>query len=149
MKTYLPPVFLVFLLIAFGLSRMFAGGFMFGSMITKISGTMSVNVATRANLRTTVAARNGIRSGAHLAFRAGAVMGLMITSLGLLGVSVVYLMLEDVRVLAGFAAGAASVALICRVVGSIYISATSIGSRLLNLIRDEFRGKETRTCRYV
>ncbi len=80
---------------------------MFGFMITKISGTMSVNVATRANLRTTAAARNRIRSGANVALRAGAVMGFMMTSLGLLGVSVVYLMLEDVRVLAGFAAGAA------------------------------------------
>ncbi len=48
-------------------------------------------------------------------------------------------MLEDVRVLAGFAAGAASVALMCRVVWSIYISATSIGSRLLSLIREEAR----------
>ncbi len=57
--------------------------------------------------------------------------------IGLLGVYVVYLKLKYVRVLAGFAAGAASVALMCRVVGSIYISATSIGSRLLNLFREE------------
>ncbi len=66
-----------------------------------------------------------------------AVIGFMISSLGLLSVFVVYLMLADVLLLAGFEADAASVALMCRVVGSIYISATSIGSRLLNLIREE------------
>ncbi len=97
---------------------------------------MSVNVATLANLRTTAAARNRIHNGAYAAFGAGSVMVIMISSLELLRLSVVYLMLEDVRVLAGFVAGTASVTLICRVVGSIYISATSIGSRFLNLIRE-------------
>lgn len=142
MRAYLLPVITMFLLIGFGLSWIFAGGFMFGSMITKIAGNMCVNVATRANLRTTAAAKEGTRSGAGLAFRAGSIVGLMITGLGLLGVSVVYLMLEDSRVLAGFAAGTGAVALICRVIGSIYISATSMGSRLMNLIRGERRPDE-------
>ncbi len=66
--------FLVFLLIAFGLSRMFAGGFMFDSVIITISGTTSVNVVTHANLSTTASARSSSRSGAYVPFRAGAVI---------------------------------------------------------------------------
>ncbi len=110
---------------------------MFGSKINKNFGTMSLDVAKLANLRYTADTRSRVHSGAYSAFRAGAAIGYMISTLGMLSVSVVYLVLEDVRVLAGIAADAASVALMCRVVGSIYNSATSIGSCLLNLIQEE------------
>eukprot|EP00168_Porphyra_purpurea_P003400 TRINITY_DN14014_c0_g1_i1.p2 TRINITY_DN14014_c0_g1~~TRINITY_DN14014_c0_g1_i1.p2 ORF type:complete len:105 (+),score=26.41 TRINITY_DN14014_c0_g1_i1:229-543(+) len=75
--------------------------------------------ATRGNVRTAAAAAasDGLGPALNVAFRSGAVMGLSVVSLGLGGVSGCYLMFRDVRALAGFAAGASTVALFCARLG--------------------------------
>lgn len=139
LKAYFIPILIVFVLIGFGISWIYSGGWLFGALISKMVATVCVSVSTRGNLRTAAAARDGFYPAARVAFRTGASMSLAIIGLSLLGNCAVYLMLEDVRVLIAFAAGASSVAFICRVVGSIYTSATNTGSRLLNLIREQNR----------
>jgi len=135
LKSYMIPILIAFVLVGFGVSWIYSGAWLFGALISKMAATVCVSVSTHGNLRTAAAARDGFYPAARVAFRTGSSLSLGIIGLSLLGNCAVYLMLEDVRVLIAFAAGASSVAFICRVIGSIYTSATNTGSRLLNLIR--------------
>lgn len=137
LRAYLIPAIFLFVLVGVGIDWIFSGAILFGACISKITATMCVSVSTRANLRTAAAARVGLHEAARTAFRSGSIVGLSITSLGLVGVSALYLMLEDARVLVGFVAGTSLVALVCRIIGAIYTSATNMGSRLINIIRRE------------
>ena len=137
LKGFMVPVLVVFVLVGFGMGWTFSGGLLFGAMISKIAATAAVSIATRADMRTTAGARQGFYPAARIAFRAGSSLALAITGLGLLGNCAIYLMLEDVRVLIAFAAGASSVAFICRVIRSVYTSATSMGSRLLSKVHGQ------------
>lgn len=134
LRAYLLPVVCVFMMLGFGVSWQFSSALLFGAIISKVAATLSVSIGTRTNLRVTAAARNSFNEAASIAFRSGSVIGIGITSLALLGVSTIYLMLEDVRALIPFVAGVSLVALICRVIGVIYTSATNMGSRLTSII---------------
>ena len=94
-----------------------------------------MNVATKANVRTANAAKEGgMNRALSIAFSGGAVMGMCVAGLGALGVSVVYILTENVDVLSGFSLGASSIALFARVGGGIYTKAADVGADLVGKV---------------
>ena len=115
----------LFLLIGFGLGNwVTAVCFIVGALFSTLAGYFGMNVATKANVRTANAAKEGgMNKALSIAFSGGAVMGMSVVGLGLLGITAIYLFTKDVSVLTGFSLGASSIALFARVGGGIYTKA--------------------------
>lgn len=134
-------IVLVFCLIAFAPSLGFqtALAFLGGAGCSMLCGFIGMKAATRANVGTTEAAR-GKGQGAALmvAFNGGAVMGLSVASMGLIGVGIAYILFggdpTTSTYINGFAMGASSIALFARVGGGIYTKAADVGSDLVGKI---------------
>ncbi len=123
----------VFIAIGMGLGWIPAGSFILGAFLSLLAGFIGMKAATYANVRTTEAARTGVRANALLtALDGGAVMGLSVAGLGLIGLGVVYLVFKDndmvSPILHSFAVGASSIALFARIGGGIYTKAADVGS---------------------
>jgi K(+)-stimulated pyrophosphate-energized sodium pump len=103
-----------------------------------LAGFLGMNAATRANVRTSEAARaHGQARALGMAFNGGAVMGLSVASLGLLGVGIFFLIYgrpETASIINGFAMGASSIALFARVGGGIYTKAADVGADLVGKV---------------
>ncbi len=128
-------VFILFLLICFGIGMTTAICFAVGALFSTLAGYFGMNVATKANVRTANAAKTGgINKALSTAFSGGAVMGMSVVGLGLFGVSVVYIITKDVGVLSGFSLGASSIALFGRVGGGIYTKAADVGADLVGKV---------------
>lgn len=129
-------VMVLFLLIGFGIGNwVTAICFVVGALFSTLAGYFGMNVATKANVRTANAAReSGMNKALSIAFSGGAVMGMCVTGLGALGVSVVYILTKDVDVLSGFSLGASSIALFARVGGGIYTKAADVGADLVGKV---------------
>jgi len=133
----------VFVLLWWAIARNTALAFLTGAACSILAGYLGMNAATRANVRTAEAA-NSQGQGAALstAFSGGAVMGLAVASLGLLGIGVVGRVfgifteegLVNAAVINGFAMGASSIALFARVGGGIYTKAADVGADLVGKI---------------
>jgi K(+)-stimulated pyrophosphate-energized sodium pump len=108
--------------------------FLIGAGFSAATGYLGMNIATQANARTTEAARKSLNQGLRVAFSSGAVMGLSVVGLGLLGVSLLYLIFGDPTVIAGFSMGASSIALFARVGGGIYTKAADVGADLVGKV---------------
>lgn len=126
----------LFLLIGFGLGNwVTAICFIVGALFSTLSGYFGMNVATKANVRTANAAKEGgMNKALSIAFSGGAVMGMSVVGLGLLGITAIYLFTKDVSVLTGFSLGASSIALFARVVGGIYTKAADVGADLVGKV---------------
>ena len=123
----------VFIAIGIGLGWLAGGSFLLGAFLSLLAGFVVMKAATFANVRTTEAARTGIKANALLtALDGGAVMGLSVAGLGLLGLGTVYLIFKDHAevspILHSFAVGASSIALFARIGGGIYTKAADVGS---------------------
>lgn len=104
--------------------------FIVGALFSTLAGYFGMNVATKANVRTANAAKEGgMNKALSIAFSGGAVMGMSVVGLGLLGITAIYLFTKDVSVLTGFSLGASSIALFARVGGGIYTKAAGCGRR--------------------
>ena len=100
-----------------------------------IAGYCGMTVATKANVRTANAARTGgMNKALNVAFSGGAVMGMCVAGLGLLGVAGLYVITGDADVLFGFSLGASSIALFARVGGGIYTKAADVGADLVGKV---------------
>ncbi len=112
--------------------------FLAGSFCSITAGFLGMKSATRANVRTTQAAKDHGQGAALLtAFNGGSVMGLSVASLGLIGVGVFFILYGDpqsAKIINGFAMGASSVALFARVGGGIYTKAADVGSDLVGKV---------------
>lgn len=128
---------IVFVLLLF-ISSKTALAFIAGAICSMAAGFIGMVAATRANVRTTEAARSeGLARALFVAFLGGEIMGLSVASLGLLGVSVVFLILGDpqqVEYISGFAMGASSIALFARVGGGIYTKTADVGADLVGKV---------------
>ena len=114
----------LFILICFLKNPLTAVCFLCGALLSTIAGYCGMTVATKANVRTANAAKeSGMNSALTVAFSGGAVMGMCVAGLGLLGVSVIYAITSNVDILFGFSLGASSIALFARVGGGIYTKA--------------------------
>jgi len=118
----------------FVISRQMAAAFVVGGILSVLSGNIGMRIATRANTRTANACKTGINEGLRIAFRSGAVMGLGVVGLGLLGVSVLYWIYNDPNIIFGFGFGASSIALFARVGGGIYTKAADVGADLVGKV---------------
>jgi K(+)-stimulated pyrophosphate-energized sodium pump len=124
---------IVFLLIGYKLGWIAAGSFLLGAFLSLLAGFIGMKAATFANVKTTQAARSGSKANALLtALDGGAVMGLSVAGLGLIGMGVLYLVFQDSELLSpvlhSFAVGASSIALFARIGGGIYTKAADVGS---------------------
>jgi K(+)-stimulated pyrophosphate-energized sodium pump len=128
----------VFILLYWQLGSDTAYAFLVGAGASMAAGWLGMMAATRANVRTSEAARQGGEERALLvAFNGGAVMGLAVASLGLLGVGILFMIYGDPKtagVINGFAMGASSIALFARVGGGIYTKAADVGSDLVGKV---------------
>jgi len=109
--------------------------FLFGALFSILAGYFGMNVATKANVRTSNAAmESGINEALKIAFSGGTVMGMCVVGLGILGVSVSYIIFEDPAIITGFGLGASSIALFARVGGGIYTKAADVGADLVGKV---------------
>ena len=125
----------LFVLIGFGVDWKTAICFVIGAACSTLAGCFGMNVATKANVRTANAARvGGMNRALSIAFSGGAVMGMSVVGLGLLGVGAVYVITKDANILFGFGLGASSIALFGRVGGGIYTKAADVGADLVGKV---------------
>ncbi|MCY3777097.1 MAG: sodium/proton-translocating pyrophosphatase, partial [Candidatus Aminicenantes bacterium] len=132
-------VVVVFLLLWWSLSAGTGLAFLAGAFLSMIAGFFGMKAATRANVRTTQAAStSGIGDALNVAFSGGAVMGLSVASLGMLGICIAYLLYSNgfisERDINGFAMGASSIALFARVGGGIYTKTADVGADLVGKV---------------
>ena len=125
----------LFVLIGIGISWVSALSFLLGAIFSTLAGYFGMNVATKANVRTANAARTkGMNKALSIAFSGGAVMGMCVVGLGLLGAGLVYIFTGSTEALSGFSLGASSIALFGRVGGGIYTKAADVGADLVGKV---------------
>ncbi len=125
-----------------GSNGVVALSFIVGAICSALAGFIGMKVATKANVRTTSAARNSLGKALEVAFAGGAVMGLGVVGLGVLGLSGLFMVYsaqgwginEVLNVLSGFSLGASSIALFARVGGGIYTKAADVGADLVGKV---------------
>ncbi|WHH59277.1 sodium-translocating pyrophosphatase [Petroclostridium sp. X23] len=125
---------LLFLLLAWKISIYTALCFMAGALCSVLAGYIGMKIATKANVRTANAAKQGIKPALEVAFSGGAVMGMSVVGLGLLGLSVLWIIFRDTTIITGFGLGASFVALFARVGGGIYTKAADVGADLVGKV---------------
>ena len=125
-----------------GSNGVVAVSFIVGAICSALAGFIGMKVATKANVRTTQAARTSLGKALEVAFAGGAVMGLGVVGLGVLGLSGLFAIYgtmgwgigEVLNVLSGFSLGASSIALFARVGGGIYTKAADVGADLVGKV---------------
>ncbi len=127
-------VMFVILLLLPGMGIKVAACFLVGAVLSTLAGYIGMRSATRCNALTAQAAKENERKALNIAFTGGSVMGLCVVGLGLLGVSVLYVIIGDINVLTGFSLGASSIALFSRVGGGIYTKAADVGADLVGKV---------------
>ena len=129
-------VLVLFVAIGFGIGNwVTAVCFVVGALFSTAAGYCGMTVATKANVRTANAAKeSGMNKALSIAFSGGAVMGMCVAGLGVLGVSLIYVVTKNVDVLSGFSLGASSIALFARVGGGIYTKAADVGADLVGKV---------------
>jgi len=130
---------IVFCLLAYFINFGTSLAFLAGAGCSMLAGYFGMNAATKANVRTTAAANDsGQGKALSVAFSGGAVMGLSVASLGLIGLSLIFIFLgkdpASMAIINGFAMGASSIALFARVGGGIYTKAADVGADLVGKI---------------
>lgn len=142
-KTLIIFIIALFVVLAVGINILTAVCFLIGATFSTLSGYFGMMVATKANVRTTNAAKEEGMSGAlSVAFSGGAVMGMCVVGLGVLGVAGLYTVLISMgtdpmtttNILTGFGLGASSLALFGRVGGGIYTKAADVGADLVGKV---------------
>ena len=113
-----------------------AAAFLLGAIFSALIGTIGMNIATRANIRTTHAATKSFGEALTLAFKAGATTGMLTVGLGLLGATLIYWYYgaQATEVLIGFGFGGSLLALFMRVGGGIYTKAADVGADLVGKV---------------
>ena len=105
--------------------------YVIGAVGSAIAGFVGMSIAVRANYRTTVQAMKGLNPALRIAFNSGAVMGISVVSIGLLGITLIHLLFDNPSAAAGFGFGASTIALFARVGGGIYTKAADVGADLV------------------
>ncbi len=108
--------------------------YLVGTVSSATAGFIGMNVAVRANVRTAAAAMRGLNPALRVAFSSGTVMGVTVVGIGLLGVTILYVIFQDIAVVAGFGFGASSIALFARVGGGIFTKAADVGTDLVGKV---------------
>jgi len=108
--------------------------YVFGSFSSALAGFFGMDIALRANVRTTNAAKKGLNSAFPIAFRGGAVMGLSVVGLALLGLSIVYGITGDPGIVLGYSIGASTLTLFAKAGGGIYTKTADVSADLVGKV---------------
>jgi K(+)-stimulated pyrophosphate-energized sodium pump len=111
-----------------------AAAYILGAVSSALTGYVGMYIAVRANVRTAAKARQGLNPALRVAFNSGAVMGITVTGISVIGLVIVYLITQDTQPLTGYAFGASSIALFARVGGGIYTKAADVGADLVGKV---------------
>lgn len=129
------------IIIALLLNPVVSASFIIGTLLSVLSGFFGMTIATRSSGRTTQAARESLGKALQVAFSGGAVMGLIVTGLGVLGSLLIYLTItkffpsiDSLIAITGYSIGASFVALFARVGGGIYTKAADVGADLVGKV---------------
>ncbi|WFA10198.1 sodium-translocating pyrophosphatase [Tissierella sp. Yu-01] len=128
-------VVVLFVVLVFLIDFATAICFLFGAIFSILAGYVGMQAATKANVRTANAAKeSGMTKALNVAFSGGAVMGMCVVGLGILGVTVAYIVYREPNIITGFGLGASSIALFARVGGGIYTKAADVGADLVGKV---------------
>ncbi|HPM28075.1 MAG TPA: sodium-translocating pyrophosphatase [bacterium] len=116
------------------LGIMTAFGFIVGAILSALAGYVGMTVAVRANVRTAEGARKGLPSAFGIAFRGGAVTGLLVVGLGIIGVAGLYLLTKDISALVALGFGGSLISVFARLGGGIFTKAADVGADLVGKV---------------
>lgn len=130
-----------------------SASFLFGAICSGLAGFIGMSIAIRANSRTAAAVQHGLGRGLKVSFRAGAVMGMSVVGIGMVGLSALYFAFngnaEFTQIIPGFGFGASSVAIFARVGGGIFTKAADTGADIVGKVEENIPEDDPRNAAVI